>query len=728
VVKGVKEAAAGTVIEAGPKKGILVQTGRNRLLLTSLQPEGKRRMSASEFISGHNLKAGKTLAVLHATGANSRLGKVNDGTSMCDYNADEIERKITINSKVLHVDWKESRIYLLDTPGYADFIGEVISALLACDSGLVLIDGVGGVEVGTERVWQLLDQRALPRAIFVNKLDKENADFFTVLDAIKDRLGKQCFAFQFPIGKEASFKESIHLLRQGEFSKLDDSGKAKAQQLRKELIEAIAESDDALLEKYLEGEELSDEAVGKALRPAVLAGKIVPVFCGAATLEIGVKNLLDGISEFFSSPGDRGKLQGETPGTREPKEIEPSKEASFSAQVFKTILDPYVGHLTLFKVFSGTLSANTGFYNSSKEAKERIGQLYLLQGKEQKPASSVSCGDVAAVAKLKNTATGDTLCNEKDPIVFPRVSFPEPAISSSVKPKTRHDEEKISGALSKLTGEDPTIKVSRDQVTKELIISGIGDLHLDVMVNRLKKKFEVEVELGVPKVAYKETITKSSKAQGKYKKQSGGRGQYGDVWLELEPLHDEEKNFEFVNKIFGGAVPRNYIPSVEKGVKNAMSEGILAGYPLVNIRATIYDGSYHAVDSSDMAFQIAGAMAFRKGALDAKPVLLEPIMDVEVLVPEEFMGPISADMSSRRGRIMGMDVRSNMQVVKAQVPLAEMFKYATDLRSMTQGRGSYTMKFARYDQVPQKISAGIIEKAKQAKEKKEELRPLQTVY
>jgi elongation factor G len=664
--------------------------------------------------------AGKTSlidAVLYAVGANSRLGKVNDGTSMCDYNADEIERKITINSKVLHVDWKDKRIYLLDTPGYADFIGEVISALLACDAGLVLVDGVAGVEVGTERVWELLEQRALPRAIFVNKLDKENADFLTALDGIKNRMGKQCLAFQFPVGKEASFKESVHLLRPGELAKLDDSDKHKAEQLRKELIEAIAESDDALLEKYLEGEELSPEAVGKALRPAILTGKIIPVYCGAATSEIGVKDLLDGIAEFFGLPENKENVQGEDPVSREPKEIKASADSSFSAQVFKTILDPYVGHLTLFKVLSGGLSANTGFYNSSKGAKERIGQLYLLQGKEQKPASSVSCGDIAAVAKLKNTATGDTLCNEKDQIVFPRVSFPEPAISSSVRPKSRHDEEKISGALSKLTDEDPTIKVSRDQVTKELIISGIGDLHLDVMVNRLKKKFEVEVELGVPKVAYKETITKSAKAQGKYKKQSGGRGQYGDVWLELEPLHDEESNFEFVNKIFGGAVPRNYIPSVEKGVKQSMAAGVLAGYPLVNIKATIYDGSYHAVDSSDMAFQIAGGMAFRKGVLEAKPVLLEPIMDVEVLVPEEFMGPISADMSSRRGRLLGMDVRSNMQVIKAQAPLAEMFKYATDLRSMTQGRGSYTMKFSRYDQVPQKISAGIIEKAKQAKEK-----------
>jgi len=664
--------------------------------------------------------AGKTSlidAMLYAAGVNTRLGKVNDGTSMCDYNADEIERKITINGKVLHIDYNGARVYLLDTPGYADFIGEVVASLVACDSGLVLIDAASGVEVGTERVWELLNQHNLPRAIFINKLDKENASFFSALDEIKKRLGKHCLAFQFPVGAEASFKESIDLLNQDELGKLDAENKAKAEGLRKELVEAIAESDDALLEKYLEAGELDLEALQKALRPAVLSGKIVPVFCGAAVKEVGVKQALGGIVDFLSSPKDRGVVKAEDPKTKEAKEIQIGTEGSFSAQVFKSILDPYVGQLTLFKVFSGNLSSNTGFYNATKETRERIGQVYLLQGKEQKAIDSVSCGDIAAVAKLKGTSTGDSLCNEKEPVIFAPIVFPEPAISSSVKPKSRSDEEKISGALTKLTKEDPTFKVSRDQVTKELIISGIGDLHLDVMVNRLKKKFEVEVELGVPKVAYKETITKGCKVQGKHKKQSGGRGQYGDVWLELVP--SPGKGFEFVDKIFGGAVPKNYVPSVEKGVKQAMSEGALAGYPLVDVKVIIYDGSYHEVDSSDMAFQIAGAIALRKGVLEAKPVLLEPIMDVEILVPDEFMGPISSDLSSRRGRILGMDVRSNMQVIKAQVPLAEMFKYATDLRSMTQGRASYSMKFSRYDQVPQRAIAAIVEKTKKDKEAKE---------
>ena len=675
---------------------------------------GKIRSVAVVSHSG----AGKTSlidAMLYAAGANTRLGKVNEGTSLCDYNADEIERKITINSKVLHINWKDVRIYLLDTPGYADFIGEVVASLAACDSGLVLIDAASGVEVGTERVWELLNQRNLARAIFVNKLDKENADFFTTLSEIKKRLGKQCLSLQIPVGKEAAFKEVVNLLNSEELGKLNEPDKAKAQELRKELIEAIAEADDALLEKYLEGEELDPKVLYQTLRSAVLSNKIVPVFCGAATQEVGVKDVLAGIADLLSSPKDRTKIEGEDPKSKQPKEIQVDANGSFYAQVFKTILDPYVGQLTLFKVFSGSLAANAGFYNSTKGIKERFGQLYLLQGKEQQSVDSVSCGDIAAVAKLKDTTTGDTLCNEKDQLIFAPLVFPEPAISSSVKPKSRSDEEKISGALSKLTNEDPTFKVSRDQVTKELIISGIGDLHLDVMVNRLKKKFEVEVELGVPKVAYKETITKSSKAQGKYKKQSGGRGQYGDVWLEVAPSTSGE-NFEFVDKIFGGAVPKNYIPSVEKGVKQAMAEGVIAGYPLVNIKVTIFDGSFHPVDSSDIAFQIAGAMALRKCTQEARPVLLEPIMDVEVLVPEEYMGQISADLSSRRGRILGMDVRSNMQVIKVQVPLAEMFKYATDLRSMTQGRGSYTMKFSRYDQVPQKISATIVDKAKKEKE------------
>ncbi|MFH1046563.1 MAG: elongation factor G [Candidatus Omnitrophota bacterium] len=672
----------------------------------------------SVVVVGHSGSGKTTLidSMLYAAGVNSRLGRVSDGTSMCDYNQDEIERKITINAKAVHLDWLTRRLYILDTPGYADFLGEVIAAVRACDSGLVLIDASSGVEVGTERVWNLLEKEQLPRIIFINKLDRENTDFSKTLSEIKERLGKHCLAFNFPLGKQAAFKEVINLLSPEEINKAGVD-KPRAEELRKELIEAIAESDDALLEKYLEGAELAPEAIQQALRPAVVTGKIVPVFCGVANHEIGVKAVLQAIADLLSSPTERPKIKGKSPKDKSEKEITPSAASHFSAQVFKTILDPYVGQLTLFRVFSGMLSANSGFYNSTQDTRERIGQLYLLQGKEQKSVDSVGCGEIAAVAKLKSTVTSDTLCDEKDPVIFAPLVFPEPAISSSVKPKTRADEEKISSALAKLTNEDPTFKVSRDSVTKELLISGIGDLHLDVMVHRLKKKFEVDVELGVPKVAYKETVAGRAKAQGKYKKQSGGRGQYGDVWLEVEPL-PPGSGFEFADKVFGGSVPRNYIPSVEKGVIQALAEGIIAGYPVVDIRVSITDGSFHPVDSSDMAFQIAGAMAVRKCTQEARPVLLEPIMEIEVLVPDEFMGQISSDLSSRRGRILGMDVRGNMQVVRAIAPLAEIFKYATDLRSMTQGRGSYSMKFSSYEQVPQKIAAGIVEKAKKDKEEK----------
>lgn len=689
-----------------------------------MQEEGKMANVGTDKIRSvavvAHSAAGKTSlidAMLYAAGENTRLGKVSEGTSMCDYNPDEIDRKITINAKALHLNWNGARIYLLDTPGYADFIGDVLAALKACDSALVLVDAVNGVEVGTERVWELLNKHNLPRMIFINKLDKENADFMKALAEVKKRLGKHCLSVEYPLGREDAFKEGISLLEQKEIDKLPAGDKPQAEELRQALIEAVAETDDALLEKYLEGQPLSSEAVYNALRPAVLSGRIVPVFCGAAGRQIGVQNVLTGMVNFLSSPVDRGKLIAQDVKTKEDKEITPESSAPFAAQVFKTFLDPYVGQLTLFRVFSGTLAANTGFYNATKDSKERFGQIYLLQGKEQKSVESVSCGDIAALAKLKDTSTNDTLCSEKAVVIFPSIVFPEPAVSSSVKPKSRSDEEKISDALSKLTNEDLTFKVSRDAVTKELIISGIGDLHLDVMVHRLKKKFEVDVELGVPKVAYKETITKTTKVQGKHKKQSGGRGQYGDVWLELEPL-PRGGNYEFVDKIFGGSVPRNYLPSIEKGVKQAIAEGVLAGYPLVDMRVSVYDGSFHPVDSSDIAFQIAAGMALRKGVQEAMPVLLEPVMEVEVLVPEEYMGQISADLPSRRGRILGMDVRGNLQIVKAQVPLAEMFKYATDLRSMTQGRASYSMKFSHYDQVPHKISAGIVEKAK--KEKQEE--------
>lgn len=654
-------------------------------------------------------------AILFNAKMTTRLGKIAEGNAVSDFNPDEIERKISINSKALHAIWKNTKINLLDTPGYADFVGEVLGPLRAADCAILLIDAVHGIEVGTERVWQFLEDRNFPRIIFINKLDKENSSFENTLSTIHERFGRQCAALQYPLGSEASFKGAINILLKDELAKLEGPDKAKAEKLREELLENVVETDDALTEKYLEGKELSADEITKALKAACMNAKINPIFCGSALQNISIQPLLDAIVDLLPSPVERPAMGGIHPKTKEPQKRNSNDNEPFSAFIFKNVWDPYVGQLTLFRVFSGTLDSNAAFYNSTRDLKERIGQIYILQGKEQIPIQKVGAGDIAAVAKLKDTHTNDTICDEKNPILFESTLFPEPAISSSVKPKSRQDEEKIMGALNRISAEDLTFKFGRDPQTKELIISGIGDLHLDVTIDRMKKRFGVEVEIGTPKVPYKETITRKVQVQGKYKRQSGGRGQYGDCWLELEPL-PHGKNYEFVNKIVGGAIPRQYIPSIEKGVKEAMQSGILAGYPVVDVKVTVYNGSFHEVDSSDMAFQIAGSMAFKKGQEETHPVLLEPIMDVEVIVPDEYLGQITGDINSRRGRIMGIESRGKQQYIKATVPLAEMFKYATELRSMTGGRGFYSMKFSHYEEVPAKVSQIIISQSKKATE------------
>ncbi len=654
-------------------------------------------------------------ALLFNAKMTTRLGKVAEGNTASDYNADEIERKISVTSKLLHVVWKNTRIHLLDSPGYADFVGEVIAPLRVADAAILIIKAVHGIEVGTERVWQFLEEKNLPRIIFINKLDKENASFENTLNSIRERFGRQCAALQYPAGEQASFKGVVNILFKDEVAKLPDEDKAKVEKLKEELLDAVVETDDALTEKYLDGKELAAEEITKALKSACASGKIIPVLCGSALQNIGIVPLLDAIVDLLPSPAEHPAAEGTHPKTKEPQKRNPVDNEPFSAFIFKDIFDPYVGHLTLFRVYSGTIDSNTGFYNSTRDLKERIGQLYVLQGKEQIPVQKAGAGDIVAVAKLKDSHANDTICDEKNPVLFAPTTFPEPAISSSVKPKSRQDEERIMGALSRLCSEDPTFKTSRDDQTKELIVSGMGDLHLDVMINRMKKRFGVEVEVGTPKVPYKETIKKPVKTQGKFKRQSGGRGQYGDCWLELEPL-PHGKSFEFVDKVVGGAIPRQYIPSVEKGVREAMNKGFLAGYPVVDIRVTVYDGSFHEVDSSDMAFQIAGSMAFKKGQEEASPVLLEPIMDVEIIVPNDYLGQITGDINSRRGRIMGIEGRGKQEYVKASIPLAEMFKYATELRSMTGGRGSYSMKFSHFEEVPAKIMQLIVTQAKKAAE------------
>lgn len=630
------------------------------------------------FILLGHAQSGKTSlseSLLYLCHATSRKGAVVDGTTVSDYSFDEIQRKSSISSSLLYCDYKGIRIQIIDSPGYADFFGEVISGLRAVDSAILVVDAASGVEVGTERAWQLLEEGNLPCMIFVNKIDKEDVDIKNVLRDIKSRLSKNCVIIE----------------------SLEDP----------DLMEAIAESDDNLLVKYLETIRLSQEELKTGLKEAVKKRKLFPVITGSALTDKGISDLLEDIIQYLPSPLERPMVSAFNP------------DGSFSAFVFKSISDPYVGQLNFLRIFSGSLMPNTSFFNVTKKAKERIGPIYILQGKEQRAIESASCGDIVAIAKLKDTVTGDSLADEKQQVLFAPIVFPEPAISASVKPKSRQDEDKISQALHKLAAEDPTFRFTHDAQSKELIISGLGDLHLDVMVGRIKKRFNVEVELGTPKVSYKETITRSVKVQGKFKRQSGGRGQYGDVWIEVQPL-ERGKGFEFVDKVFGGAIPRNFIPSAEKGIRQACLEGAVAGYPIVDLRVILYDGSYHDVDSSDMAFQIAGSMALRKAVIDAGPTLLEPIMDVEVTIPEEYLGAISGDINSRRGHMVGMEVRGKSQVVKATVPLSEMFTYANDLRSMTGGRGAYTMRFSHYAELPHKVASTIINQYQASKKQEVE--------
>ena len=664
--------------------------------------------------------AGKTTlgeAILHNAGVSSRFGKVEDGTTVSDYSEDERERKVSINASVLSFDYSGKHINIIDTPGYADFTGEVLSCLIAVDNAIVLVDAMEGVEVGTEKVWAIADKYNLSRLIFINKMNKENINFNKTVEDVKARLGKGCVPVTMPIGSGSNFKGVVTLMDKSGIDSLSGAEKDNASKMRDALIEVIAEKNDELLEKYLEGTELTAEEIVKGFKKGVASGEIFPVFCGASVMDIGVKELLAEAIKILPSPDERPARMAKDEKTNEDIALKPDVDATFAAYVFKSISDPYVGQLTIFRIFSGSLKSDTGFYNVTKQAKERIGSLLSLFGKDQKTVPEAIAGDIVAVAKLKNTSTGDSLCDDKNKVIFPTVSFPEPAMSFSVKPKSRHDEDKISTALHKLMAEDQTFITSRDEQTKELIVSGMGDLHLDIMINRLKKRFNVEVDIGTPKVAYKETIKKSAKVQNKYKRQTGGHGQYGDVWIEIEPL-ERGKGFEFVDKIVGGAIPKNYIPAVEKGVLEAMSRGVISGNPLVDIRVTLYDGSYHDVDSSDMAFKIAGSGALKKAVQDANVVLLEPIMDVDIIVPDEFMGDITGNLSSRRGKIAGMDVQGKNQVIKAKVPLAEMFKYASELKSMTGGRGSYTMRFSHYEEVPAKIVQTII--AKYEEQRKEE--------
>ncbi|NLN06260.1 MAG: elongation factor G [Firmicutes bacterium] len=669
--------------------------------------------------------AGKTSlaeAMLFTSGAINRLGKIEAGTTTTDFDAEEIKRQITINTSLAPVEWKGVKINLLDTPGFFDFIGDVASALRVADAAVVVVSSTSGVEVGTEKVWTYADENNLPRLVFVNRMDRENANYDKVLAQLQEFFGLNVVPVQLPIGAEASFRGVVDLVKMKALTFSGDGRKveegeipsdlaAAAEEYREKLMEAVAESDDDLLMKYLEGEPLTDEEINSGLRKGTLTGKIVPVLCGAATLNFGMQPLLDMIATAFPSPTDIGSVAGSTPEGEEEINVKIDAAEPVSALVFKTFADPYVGKISYFKVYSGTLSADSQLYNANKGKDERLGQLFTMLGKNQINLDKVPAGDIAAVAKLQVTATGDTLCDKKRAFVFPPITFPEPVTTFAVEPKKQGEEDKVAVGLARFLEEDPTFRMERNTETKQTLISGMGELHLEIITSKLAKKFGVEVELTLPRIPYKETIRGTAKVEGKHKKQSGGRGQYGHVWIEFSPLPAGEY-FVFEDKIFGGAVPRQYIPAVEKGLREAMENGVLAGYPVVDIKATLYDGSYHTVDSSELAFKIAAHLAFKKGMEQAQPVLLEPIMYVEVTVPEQFMGDIMGDLNSRRGRILGMEAVGGNQVIKAHVPQAEMLKYAIDLRSMTQGRGSFSMKFDHYEEVPAHIAEQIIAEAK----------------
>ncbi|MHC1727728.1 MAG: elongation factor G [Syntrophobacteraceae bacterium] len=670
--------------------------------------------------------AGKTSlaeAMLFDSGATTRLGKVDESSSVLDFEPEEVKRKATISSSVYTFTWKKQPFTLIDTPGDFNFIAETKTSMRGGDGVVVLADAVDGVRVQTEKVWEFAAEFGQPRIIFVSKMDRERADFAKTVQAIQDNFGKSCVPLQIPIGAAESFKGVVDILSgkayiygQGDSGKFETNEMPGdlaelAGQYKEAIVENVAESNDELLEKYLETGELSAEEIKGALRAAVIAGKLIPIACGSGTANVGIQPFLDMISECMPSPLDRDGVKGAPVKGDAELTREPDPDAPFSSLVIKTVSDPYAGRLSLLRIYSGTLAPDSTVLNANKGAKERFGQLLRIKGKSQEPIQSAGPGDVVAVAKLKDTVTQDTLCSERDPIIFQPIELPPAIYSLSVEPKSKGDEEKIFSSLSRLMEEDLTLKLERNEETRQMILSGMGEIHIEATVDKLKRKFGVEVNLKLPKVSYKETIKNRVRVQGKYKKQSGGRGQYGDCWIEMEPLPRGE-GFQFYDKIVGGVIPRQYIPAVEKGIAEALHEGTLAGFPVVDFKVDLVDGSFHPVDSSEMAFKIAGSMAFKKAMADAKPTLLEPVMEMEITVTDEYMGDVIGDLNSRRGRVLGMETKGNKQIVKAHVPLSEVLKYAPDLRSMTAGRGMFSMRFSHYEEVPGPLQEKIVELSK----------------
>ncbi len=671
-----------------------------------------------------HIDAGKTTTterMLFYTGRVHKIGETHDGAATMDWMVQEQERGITITSAATTCFWRDHCINIIDTPGHVDFTMEVERSLRVLDGAVAVFCSVGGVEPQSETVWRQADKYGVPRIAYINKMDRIGADFIRGVNMIKDRLGANPIPLQLPIGSEDSFRGIVDLVKMKAFIYVDDLGTRSEEteipedmvdqvnEYREKLVEAVVEGDEELMMKYLEGEEITEEELVKGIREATLQVRFIPVCCGSSFKNKGVQLLLDAIVNYMPSPLDIPPVKGANPDTDEEDERKASDNEPFSALAFKIMADPYVGKLAFFRVYSGVLKSGTYVYNSSKGKKERIGRLLKMHANHREEVEAVHAGDIAAAVGLKDTSTGDTLCDENNQIILESMEFPEPVIDVAIEPKTKADQEKMGLALTRLAEEDPTFRVHTDQETGQTIISGMGELHLEIIVDRLLREFKVDANVGRPQVAYKETVTKPVKAEGKFVRQSGGRGQYGHCWIEIEPL-EAGSGYEFVNKIVGGVIPKDYIPAVDNGIREAMENGILAGYPAIDIKVTLYDGSYHEVDSSEMAFKIAGSMAFKNASAKAGAVILEPIMKVEVVVPEEYMGDVIGDVNSRRGRIEGMEPRLGAQVIRGFVPLAEMFGYATDLRSRTQGRGTYVMQFSHYEPAPKNITDKIVER------------------
>ena len=674
-----------------------------------------------------HIDAGKTTTterILYYTGVSHKIGEVHDGAATMDWMEQEQERGITITSAATTCHWRENRINIIDTPGHVDFTIEVERSLRVLDGAVAVFCSVGGVEPQSETVWRQADKYGVPRLAFINKMDRVGADFFRGVSMIKDRLKANPVPIQLPVGKEETFKGVIDLVEMKAIIWDEESLGATfqeteipaadlelAEEYRAKMIEELSSHDDELMEKYIGGEELTNDEIKAAIRKSTIAIQIIPVICGSAFKNKGVQNLLDAVIDYMPAPTDIPPIKGIDTDTEAEIERKASDEEPFSALAFKIMTDPFVGQLCFFRVYSGVLNSGSYVYNSTKGKRERIGRILKMHANKREEIKEVYAGDIAAAVGLKYTTTGDTLCVEDKPVILESIEFPEPVISIAIEPKTKADQEKLGLSLQKLAQEDPSFRVKTDEETGQTIISGMGELHLEIIVDRLMREFKVDANVGKPQVAYRETITKKVKAEGKFVRQSGGRGQYGHVWLELEP-QEPGKGYEFVDAIKGGVVPREYISSVDKGIQEAMDTGVLAGYPVVDFKVSLVDGSYHEVDSSEMAFKIAGSMGFKEGCSKAGPVLLEPVMAVEVVVPDDYMGDVIGDLNSRRGRIMGMESRGGAQVVNSMVPLAQMFGYSTDLRSATQGRATYSMTFDHYEQVPKSVAEEIVAKVK----------------